>query len=69
MVGDIRADKAIVMGDSIRMVMKCKSQDGQRKPYEQEIDKLSPHGTIINQNEKKSKWGMHCISWKERLYS
>jgi hypothetical protein len=34
MVGDIRADRAIVMGDSIRMVMKCKSQDGERKAYE-----------------------------------
>jgi hypothetical protein len=43
MVGDIRADRAIVMGDSICMVMKCKSQDGERKTNQQEIDKFSIH--------------------------
>jgi len=46
MVGDIRADRAIAMGDSIRMVMKCKSQDGERKAYEQETDKLFIHQSI-----------------------
>jgi hypothetical protein len=53
MVGDIRADRAIVMGDSIRVLMKCKSQNGERNAYEQEIDKLSLHGIMINQNERK----------------
>ncbi len=46
MVGDIRADRAIVMGDSIRMVMKCKSQHGERKAYEQETDKPFIHKPI-----------------------
>jgi hypothetical protein len=43
MVGDIRADRAIVMGNSIRMVMNCKSQNGEGKADEQEIDKFSVH--------------------------
>jgi hypothetical protein len=57
------------MGYSICMVMKCESQNRETKTNEQEIDKLSLHDTIISQNEKKSKWGMHCIFWKEILYS
>jgi len=69
MVGDNRADRAIVMGDSIRMVMKCKSHNGKKKAYEQEIDKLSLHGIMINHNEKKSKWGRYRIFWKEIPYS
>jgi hypothetical protein len=43
MVGDKRADGAIVMGNSIRMVMKCKSQDRERKANEQEVGKFSIH--------------------------
>ena len=69
MVGDNRADRAMVMGDSIRMVMKCKSQDGERKAYEQETDKSSFHNTLINQLVKKSKWGRHRIFWQDMLYS
>ena len=57
------------MGDSIRMVMKCKSQDGERKAYEQEIDRSSLHNTLINQLVKKSKWGRHRIFWQDMLYS
>jgi hypothetical protein len=68
MVGGIRADRAIVMGDSIRMVMKCKSQDGERKAYEQETDKPSFHNALINQLVKKSKWGRHRIYWQDMLY-
>jgi hypothetical protein len=43
MKGGERADRAIVMGNSIRMVMKCKSQDGEKKAYEQEGGKFSIH--------------------------
>jgi hypothetical protein len=46
MVGDIRADRAIVMADSIRMVMKCKSQDGEKKAYEQETENPFIHKPI-----------------------
>jgi hypothetical protein len=36
MVGDIRADRTIVMGDFISMMMKCKPQNGERKTNQQE---------------------------------
>ncbi|MGD0919029.1 MAG: hypothetical protein ABSB22_21500 [Thermodesulfobacteriota bacterium] len=37
------ADRTIVMGDSILMMMECKSQDGERETNEQEINKFSIH--------------------------
>jgi hypothetical protein len=43
MVGERRADRAIVMGDSSRMMMKCKPQDGKRKANKQEMDKFPIH--------------------------
>jgi len=43
MVGYIRADRTIVMGDSILMIMECKSQDRERKAYEEEIDEFFIH--------------------------
>jgi hypothetical protein len=43
MVGDIGADRAVIMGNSIRMVMKCKSQDRKRKANKQERDEFSIH--------------------------
>jgi hypothetical protein len=43
MVGDGRADRAIVMGNSILMVVKWKSQKREGKANEQEIDKFSIH--------------------------
>jgi hypothetical protein len=36
-------EKAVIMGNSIRMVMKCKSQNRERKANEQEINKLFIH--------------------------
>jgi hypothetical protein len=35
MVGDIRADRAVVMRNSILVVMKCKSQDRKKEANEQ----------------------------------
>ena len=35
MVGHIIADRAIVMGRSIRMVVKCKSHEGEKKTNEE----------------------------------
>ncbi len=56
MVRDIRADRAIVMSNSILMMMKCKSQNRERKANEQEIDKFSIHqANNANQYVKKSK--------------
>ena len=43
MVGDKRADRAIVMGNTIRVVMKRESQDGEGKANEQEGDEFSVH--------------------------
>jgi hypothetical protein len=43
MVGDKRANRAIVVGDSILMVMKCKSQNRDRKTNKQEADEFSVH--------------------------
>jgi len=43
MVRDDRTDRAIVMGHSIRMVMKCKSQDGKREEDKQEMEKFPIH--------------------------
>jgi hypothetical protein len=43
MKGGKRADRAIVMGNSIRMVMKCKSRDRKRKANKQTANKLSVH--------------------------
>ena len=57
------------MGYSICMVMKGESQNRETKTDDKEIAKLSLHGIIINQNEKKSKWGLRCIFWKEIRYS
>ena len=55
MVGGKRADRTIVMGNSIRMVMKCKSQDGERKANDQEIDKFPIHQPIDLLRVLKSK--------------
>jgi hypothetical protein len=54
MVRDIRADRAVVMRNSIRMVMKCKSQDGEGKANEQEVGKFSIHqpGNLSISGEK-----------------
>jgi hypothetical protein len=35
MMGGKRADRTIVMGDSVLMMMKCKSQERERKTNEQ----------------------------------
>jgi hypothetical protein len=43
MAGDERADGAIVMRNSIRIVMKCKSQNRKRKTNKQEADEFSVH--------------------------
>jgi hypothetical protein len=43
MVGDIRTDNAIVIGDSICMMMECQSQDGEKKASQQEIDNFFIH--------------------------
>jgi len=45
-VGDIKADRTIVIGDSILMMMECKSQYGEGKANEQEIDKFSVHQPV-----------------------
>jgi hypothetical protein len=36
-------EKAVITGNSIRMIMERKSQDRERKAYEQEINKLFIH--------------------------
>ncbi len=46
MVGDIRADGTIVMGDSILMMVECKSQNREKKANDQQIDKFSIHQPI-----------------------
>jgi hypothetical protein len=46
MVGDIRTDRAIGMGNSIHMMMKCKSQWGKKEANEQEIGKFFVHQPI-----------------------
>jgi hypothetical protein len=46
MVGNKNANRAIGMGDSARMMMECKSQDGDKKAYGQEIEKFSIHQPI-----------------------
>jgi hypothetical protein len=46
MVGDKRADRAVVMGHSSRMVMKCKSQNTKRKANKQKMDKFPIHYPI-----------------------
>jgi hypothetical protein len=43
MVREDRTDRAVVMGNSSPMVMKCKCQDGKRKINEQEIENFSIH--------------------------
>jgi hypothetical protein len=43
MSGSERADRAIVMENSIRMVMKCKSRDRKKKANKQKADKFSVH--------------------------
>jgi hypothetical protein len=43
MVKNKIANRAIVMGSSIRMIMECKSQDRERKANKKEIDKLFTH--------------------------
>ena len=43
MVGDKRANRAIVVRDSIRVMMKCKSQNRERKTNKQEADEFSVH--------------------------
>jgi len=43
MQGGKRADGAIVRGNSIWMVMKCESQNGEAKTNKQEMDKFSVH--------------------------
>jgi hypothetical protein len=39
-------ERADIIRNSIRMVMKCKSQNRERKANEKEIDKLSVHQPI-----------------------
>ena len=46
MVGDVKADRTIVMRDPILMVMKRKHQNGEGKTDEQ----------------RKSKFSLHCFS-------
>jgi hypothetical protein len=46
MVRDMITVRADIMGNSIRMVMKCKSQNRERKANKKEIDKLSVHQPI-----------------------
>ncbi len=46
MVRDKRTERAVVMGDSILVMMKCKPQDGERKANDQETDKFSVHQPI-----------------------
>jgi hypothetical protein len=43
MQGGMKANRATVLGNSIRMVMKCNSQDGEAKTNKQEMDKFSVH--------------------------
>jgi hypothetical protein len=43
MVGGKRADRAIVIGNSIRMVMKCKACDRKSKANKQKMDKFPAH--------------------------
>jgi hypothetical protein len=43
MVGDKRANQAGVMGNSTRMVVKCKPNDRERKANKQEMDKFPVH--------------------------
>ena len=43
MVGDKRTNRAIGMWNPTLMMMRCKSQDGERKTYKKEIDKFSIH--------------------------
>jgi hypothetical protein len=43
MVQDITTEKAGIMGNSIRMVVKRKSQNGKRKTNDQERDSFSVH--------------------------
>jgi hypothetical protein len=43
MVGGMTTERACIMGNSIRMVVKCKSQNRERKANDQEIDKFSFH--------------------------
>jgi hypothetical protein len=45
-VEDIKADRTIVIADSILMMMECKSQYGERKANDQEIDKFSGHQPV-----------------------
>ena len=55
MVGDTKTDRTVVMRDPIRMVMKCKSQDGEREADKQGYDKFSIHSVKSNAYVKKSK--------------
>jgi hypothetical protein len=48
MVRDIGADRTIVMGDSILVMMECKSQYRERKANEQETNKFSVHQSMKN---------------------
>jgi hypothetical protein len=43
MVRNKIANRATVMGSSIRMIMECKSQDRERKANEEEIEKFFTH--------------------------
>jgi hypothetical protein len=43
MVRDMTTEKAGIMGNSIRMVMKSKSQNREREANDQEIDNFSVH--------------------------
>jgi hypothetical protein len=43
MVEDVKTDGAIVVGDSIFMMVECNSQDGENEANQQEIEKLFAH--------------------------
>ena len=53
MVGDKGTDRAAVMGNSIRMVMKYKSHVRKRKANQQKANKLSVH----RPNNLPAGWG------------
>ena len=67
MVGDIRADRAIVMENSVLMMMECKPYNKEEEANEQEADNFSLHNTAIYPHGKKSQWGIHCIFWQDTL--
>jgi len=68
MVSNIGANRAIIVGDSVPMVMKCKAPDKEGKANKQETDNFSVHLFTNNRHIKGGKWGMDSIFWQGILY-